>query len=190
MRAPAGMPPSGNSKYVVIVIVLILATVALVAFKTCGGTPPPPPKPVSTFDAAPVSHEDDNVPLPPPPEQPVPDSGPGGRTVTIIDPCAPKTCSGTTTSDLETQVAYRAKQAHRCYDQALLQDSDLKGHVTLKVKIGFNGAMCSANVISNDMGTDSVANCVANTFRASKGFPKPLGNCVEMNVPISFISGK
>jgi hypothetical protein len=188
MRAPAGMPPSGNGKYVVLFVVLIVGIVALVAFKTCGGQPPPPPpKPLSLFDAAPLSHEDDNVPLPPPPEEPLPDAG-RGRMV-VIDPCGARTCTGTTTPDLETQIAYRAKQAHRCYDQALAQDGDLQGHVTLHVKIGSNGTVCAANVIANDMGVDTVASCVSRVFASSRSFPAPKGNCAEVNVPISFVKG-
>jgi hypothetical protein len=191
MRAPAGLPPSGNSKYIAIVAVLVLGTIGVVAFKTCSGGGPvaSPVRPASTFDASPISHEDNSVPLPPPPDEPVPDAGPGVRVVTAFDPCAAKSCSGTTTQELETQIAYRAKQAHRCYDSALAQDSDLKGHVTLKVRIGSNGAVCAANVTGNDMGVDTVANCVANTFRTSRSFPQPKGNCAEVNVPISFVPG-
>ena len=191
MRAPAGLPPSGNTKYIAIVVVLLIGTAAVIALKTCGGSQPVagPVRPASTFDAAPISHEENSIPLPPPPDEPVPDAGPGVRLTTTYDPCAVKSCSGTTTNELETQIAYRAKQAHRCYDQALAQDNTLKGHVTLKVRIGSNGAVCAAAVTGNDMGVDSVANCVANTFRASRSFPPPKGNCAEVNVPISFVPG-
>jgi hypothetical protein len=191
-RAPAGLPPSGNTKYIAIAALLVAGTIAVILLKTCGNAPPPvagPVRPASTYDAAPISHEEDNIPLPPPLETAVADSGPGVRLTTTFDPCAVKSCSGTVTSELETQVAYRAKQAHRCYDTALAQDSTLKGHVTLKVRIGSNGSVCAAAVTGNDMGVDSVANCVAQTFRASRSFPPPKGNCAEMNVPISFVPG-
>jgi hypothetical protein len=191
MRAPAGLPPSGNTKYIAIVAVLVLGTGAVIALKTCGGNQPVagPVRPASTYDAAPISHEDDSVPLPPPPDQPMPDAGPGVRTVTTYDPCSVKTCTGTSTQELETQLGYRAHQAHRCYENALAQDATLKGHVTLKVRVASNGAVCAASVVANDMGIDSVANCVANTFRASRSFPPPKGNCVDANVPVSFIPG-
>jgi hypothetical protein len=191
MRAPAGLPPSGNTKYIVIFLALVGGTIAVVALKTCGGTPAVtgPVRPISSYDAAIISHEESNVPLPPPIEEPQPDAGPGVRLTTAFDPCAVKSCSGTTTSELETQIAYRAKQAHRCYDQALAQNSDLKGHITVKVRVGSNGAVCAANVTGNDMGTDQVANCVANTFRSSRSFPAPKGNCAEVNVPINFVPG-
>lgn len=194
MRAPAGLPPSGNTKYIVIFAALVVGIVAVVAVKTCGNAPPPVAgqvRPASTFDAAPVSHQEDNVPLPPPPDQPAPDAGPGTRVATTAyDPCSVKACSGSTTSELETQVALRAKQAHHCYENALSQDADLKGHVVLNVKIGANGSVCSANVKENDMGTDAVANCVANLFRSTRSLPPPKGSCVELNVPLNFVAGK
>ena len=192
MHAPAGLPPSGNTKFIAIALVLVAGIIGVIALKTCGGGTPPvagPVRPVSTFDAAPISHEDDNIPPPPPPDVPAADAGPGVRLTTTFDPCAIKSCSGTTTNELETQIAYRAKQAHRCYDTALAQDNTLKGHVTLKVRIGSNGAVCDAAVTGNDMGVDSVARCVAQTFRASRSFPPPKGNCTEVNVPISFVPG-
>ncbi len=189
MRAPAGLPPSGNTKYIAIFVVLVIGTIGVVALKTCGGPPPVagPVRPTSTFDAAPISHQEDNVPLPPPPDEPLPEAGPGVRTVAAFDPCTVKTCTGTVTPELETQIALRAKQAHRCYENALAQDTDLKGHVMLSVKIGSNGSICAATVKENDMGTDSVANCVANLFRNTRSLPAPKGNCAEANVPLSFV---
>jgi hypothetical protein len=188
--APAGLPPSGNSKYIIVVAVLVIGIAGLVAFKTCGPQPPASPqRPIAMYDAAPRSHDDDSVPLPPPIEEPVPDSGAPPRQVVGYDPCLAKSCSGTTTSELESALAYRAKQAHRCYDAALTQDSELKGRVSVRVRVASNGNVCTADVVGNDMGTDSVAKCVAATFRASRSFPIPKGNCVDVNVPMSFVPG-
>ena len=106
------------------------------------------------------------------------------------DPCAVKTCSGgKTTDELENALGFRAKQAHRCYDQALAQDSDLKGHVTVSVRVAQNGTLCAANISANDMGSDVVANCVANVFRSSRSFPPPKGGCVDAKIPINFVPG-
>jgi hypothetical protein len=162
---------------------------ALVAWKTCGNHQPTgQTPPISTFDAAPISHEESNLPPPPPVEEPVPDAG-GPRIITLADPCAVKTCTGSSTQELETALAFRAKQAHRCYDQALAQDTTLKGHVTIAVRVASNGRLCRSDVVDNDMGTNSVANCVAGTFARSGGFPSPKGQCVDVKVPISFVPG-
>ena len=190
MRAPAGLPPSGNTKYVIIAIVLVLGTGALV-LRQCSSSQPTAnnsPRPASTFDAAPISHDIDTLPPPPEPEEAVPEAG-VQRQQTAYDPCLAKTCSGSTSTELEQSIAFRAKTAHRCYDQALANDSDLKGHVQLKVKVGSNGTLCAANVSGNDTGMDGVANCVANTFRAARSFPPPKGGCVEIQVPINFVPG-
>ncbi len=190
MAPAAGLPPSGNGKYIVVVIGLVAAIAALLAWRSCGGQGGNPTPIVSKYDAAPTPHDDDNVPPPPPPDEPVADSGPQTRVNGTYDPCAVKSCSGgKTTDELENALAYRAKQAHRCYDQALAQDSDLKGHVSVTVRVGANGSLCSANISSNDMGSDIVANCVANVFRSSRSFPPPKGGCIDAKVPISFVPG-
>jgi hypothetical protein len=80
----------------------------------------------------------------------------------------------------------RAGQARRCYNQALSQDSTLKGHVSINVRIGPSGNLCSATVAANDMGTATVANCAANVFRTAAGYPSPRGGCVDANVPLNF----
>jgi outer membrane biosynthesis protein TonB len=192
-REPAGLPPSSpNKKYAIIVLLMLIGCVAVVVLKMRGATPPPAPvAPVSTFDAAPVSHSDDVVPPPPPSDEPsatasAPTAGPthGGT----YDAC-PKTCNGSASPELEQQLAFRARASHRCYDQALTQNGDLQGHLTVKVKVGTNGSVCGASIVSNDMGSDSVASCVANTFRSTAAFAAPKGGCVEVQVPISFSPG-
>ena len=192
-RAPAGLPPSGNAKYVVVVVVLIAGIVGLLMWKQCGSGNTDATRALNVYDAAPTPHEnpDDKLP-PPPPEEVVVDSGPAQKqTVNTAagDPCAVKTCNGSTTPDLESALAFRAKQAHRCYDQALAQDSTLKGRIGISVRVAFGGQVCKADIASNDMGSVQVAQCVANMFRQSGHFPPPKGGCVDATVPISFISG-
>jgi hypothetical protein len=96
-------------------------------------------------------------------------------------------CTGTAPPELGSVLQVRAAQARRCYNQALASDSSLKGHVTVEVRIGPGGNVCSANVASNDMGSATVANCAANIFRASGGYPPPRGGCVVATVPMSFV---
>ena len=192
-RAPAGVPPSGNGKYIAIVGLLVAGLVAVVALRFCGKNDQQvAPKPLSTIDAAPISHNnpDDNVPPPPPIETAQPDTGP--TKVTSMgggDVCAVKSCTGNASSDLEAALAFRAKQAHRCYDQALAQDNTLKGKIGITVRVASNGQVCRADVANNDMGSVQVAQCVANMFRQSGHFPAPKGGCVDAIVPISFVPG-
>ena len=187
--APAGVPPSGNAKYIVIVLLLFLGIGGLLIFKAGQKPPTEQPPIVSTYDAAPISHQEDFVPPPPPPEEAVPDSGQATRPMQAADPCNVKSCSGTVTPELENAIAFRAKQARRCYDAALAQDSELHGRVGLRLRVASNGSVCAADVATNDMGTDSVARCAAQTFRTARSLPSPKGNCVDLNVPLSFVPG-
>jgi hypothetical protein len=91
------------------------------------------------------------------------------------------------TPDLETALAFRAKQAHRCYDSALTQDQTLQGHVTINVRVAGNGQVCAASVAANDLSNPSVAGCIARMFGQSGHFPAPRGGCVDANVPISLM---
>ena len=101
--------------------------------------------------------------------------------------CDAKRCTGATTSDIETALAFRAKQSHRCYDNALGQDPTLRGKVSIAVRIGANGTGCSAGVASNELSSaPGVANCVVNYFRG-QAFPTPKGGCVDVNIPINFV---
>ena len=190
-------PPTGggNAKYAAVLVVLLGGIGAMLAWRTCRSTEVPTPV-VLTMDAAPpptLSHVEDDVP----PPQAMPDAGPDtgpiktttGGVGTVVNACGATKCNGTSTGDLESALAFRAKQAHRCYDSALANDSTLKGHVGISVRVANNGQVCSAGVASNDMGSASVAQCVANMFRQSGHFPPPVGGCVDATVPISFVPG-
>jgi outer membrane biosynthesis protein TonB len=89
--------------------------------------------------------------------------------------------------ELESALAFRAKTAHKCYDDALAQDSSLKGTVKINVRVAANGNVCSANVASSDLTNPSVANCIASRFRQAGHFPAPNGGCLDVNIPISLM---
>jgi len=190
LGAPAGLP-SSNAKYVVAAVVIIGIIVAAIAWKKCQAPDPPPPPPV--VDAGPPikptgRNPDDDVPLPPPVE----DAGntDAGKKITVVpglaSQCDAKKCGGASTSELETMLQFRVKQAHRCYDNALAQDPTLRGKVSIAIRVGANGQVCSAAVASNEMGSPNVANCVAGYFRGAN-FPPPKGGCADMNIPINFV---
>ena len=172
-------------------VVLLGAIGGAVAWKTCQQPPPPP---IVYIDAAPPPvpsgrNLDDEVPLPPPVE----DAGSedAGKKVTSVqgasnNQCDVKKCSGTNSSELETALQFRVRQAHRCYDNALAQDPTLRGKVTVAVRIGANGQVCSAGIAANEMSSQQVAQCVSGYFRGAN-FPAPKGGCVDVNIPINFV---
>lgn len=187
MGAPHGVP-SGNGKYVAIALLLLLMVGGLAYWQL---TKKPPEPVVVAFDAGPPvkptgRNPDDDVPPPPPIEDAGPEAGKKIVYVQMGNQCDAKKCTGANTEELSTALGFRAKQAHRCYDNALSQDPTLKGKISIAVRVGANGQVCSAAVASNDMGTPMVANCVAGYFRG-QNLPAPKGGCIDANVPINFV---
>jgi hypothetical protein len=187
---PPAVPQSGNGKYIAVVLLLLLGTGAIVwrNMSSKADAPAPlPPMPSLTASAAPTNPRLDDIPLPPPPEE-KPEAGPGPRIIYVnANAGCDGKCNGKGTNDLQGALQIRGAQARRCYNQALAQDSTLKGHVQIAVRISPNGNVCSANVSSNDMGSAAVANCAANIFRSAGSFPAPQGGCLDVSVPLSFV---
>ncbi len=172
-------------------MLLLAGAGGLFALKTCqkqpeGPAPVPSATVAQTASAVPENPKLDDVPPPPPPEE-KPEAGPTGPKIVYVQAggCDSK-CSGGLSPELEQALQVRGIQARRCYNSALAQDSSLKGHVAITVKVGASGNVCSANVTGNDMSSPNVANCAANIFRSSS-FPAPRGGCAEIAVPLSFI---
>lgn len=189
LRPPAGVP-SGNGKFIVLAVLLLGVIGAVIAWKSCQKPPEPivltppdagvPPKPSQAID--------DDIPPPPTIEDSGADAGKKQTTVVFTgNQCDAKKCAGATNSEIETALSFRAKQAHRCYDNALAQDPTLRGKVSIAVRIGSNGQACSAGVAANELASaPGVANCVAGYFRG-QSFPAPKGGCVDVNIPINFV---
>ena len=184
-------PAAGNVKYIAVVAVLVAGMIALLLFKACGDKPTSVaviPQ-AQTIPSTPTTGlRIDDIPLVPE----IPDAAePPKHTVTAnpMAGCDQKKCQGDVTPELESALAFRAKQAHRCYDSALAQDSTLAGKIRISVRVAANGNVCAAGIASNEMSNPNVGNCVANMFRSSGHFPAPRGGCLDANVPISFVPG-
>jgi hypothetical protein len=189
MKGPAGVPSSGNGKFIALAVLLLGVIGAVIAWKSC--QKPPEPIVIAPPDAGPPPRPSKNLDEDIPPPVAVEDAGPdAGKKVVVVftgNQCDVKKCGGSTSSEVETALAFRAKQAHRCYDNALAQDPTLRGKVSIAVRIGANGQACSAGVASNELASaPSVANCVAGYFRG-QAFPQPKGGCVDVNIPINFV---
>jgi hypothetical protein len=182
-------PVHGGPNYTVIIALLGVALIGLLLWRHFSADPPPVAIPTTpTATAPPPSPKEDDVPPPPPVEEAGPETGP---TRTTGNPnwasCDAKTCFGSVTGDLESALAFRAKTAHKCYDEALAQDSTLKGTVKISVRVAANGNLCAANVAASDLSNPGVAQCIANRFRQAGHFPAPSGGCLDVNVPISLM---
>jgi hypothetical protein len=190
-RPPAGVPTSsGNTKYAIVAVVLLIGIGIVLALRSFSSRPAPlPPLPsasVAQSAEPPPNPKLEDIPPPPPPQE-APEAGPAPRlAVSPNAGCDAKCSDRYSTPELAQALTVRAQQARRCYNQALAQDSTLQGHVSISVRVGPSGSICSVGVASNDMGTSAVANCAANIFRSSV-YPAPKGGCVEANVPLSFV---
>lgn len=193
MRPAQGVPSGGNGKFILLAVLLVGVIGAIIGWKTCQKPPEPA---VILADAGPpprpTKNPDDDIPPPPVIEDSGVDPDAGKKTPTNAtaftgSQCDVKKCTGSATPDIETALAFRAKQSHRCYDNALGQDPTLRGKISIAVRIGANGTACSAGVASNELASNpGVANCVVNNFRG-QAFPAPKGGCVDVNIPINFV---
>ena len=151
---------------------------------------PSPSASASAVVPALAPHEEP-IDIPPPPA--LPDATPDTGAPKVVptggggDGCAQTTCNGGTTSELSGALAFRAKTAHKCYDEALAQDPTLKGQVVIHVRVSYNGTVCAASVESSDVANPSVAACIANRFRQGARLPSPSGGCMEANVPVRLL---
>jgi hypothetical protein len=134
----------------------------------------------------------ESVDIPPPPV--IPDAAPSASVKVPVssggvggDGCGVTTCNGDTTVELSNSLAFRAKTAHKCYDEALAQDPTLKGTVVIHVRVSYNGTVCAASVESSDVANPSVAACIANKFRQGARLASPKGGCMEANVPVKLL---
>lgn len=192
-RPPSGIPESGgNAKYAIVAIVLLLGAGGIFAWRSLTNRneqPAPPVVPTASVAQSAAPTDDPKLDDIPPPPPAAPEAGPPKVKYVYVNGGG---CEGTcsekhATPELSQALQVRAMLARRCYNQALATDSSLRGHVTLAVRIGSGGNVCSATVASNDMGTPSVANCAANIFRNGGGYPAPRGGCVDAKVPLSFV---
>jgi hypothetical protein len=192
---PAGIPASGNQKYIGIAALLLLFGSCLAYWKFRGGDQVQTTTVVQTLPSslAPSvnSHRDDDD-IPPPPDPVAVSTGTAGQKVagpagTLSNGCEVRACKGTAGDDLVASLAQRGRQARRCYEKELNNDPKLSVRMTMQVRVGTNGGACSANVVDSD--NPGVAACVAGSYRTG-GFPPARGGCAEVNIPLKFVPGK
>jgi hypothetical protein len=184
--APAP-PKSGNAGFVVAALIMLLLIGGLIFWKMRGSeekpvatAPPPASTPEIKLEAPP--------PPPPPPPEAEEDAGkkPNGKKF-VGTPTGG--CAGPCTGDsalTRSGLSGKAGQARGGYERALRNNNTLSGRITMSVRVGPQGQVCSASVASNTLGDPGVASCVAQMFRSSS-FPPPQGGCMDAQVPMNFV---
>jgi hypothetical protein len=183
-------PPKhhGGGAFIGAVILMLLAMGGLLYWKFSGKGGPPTS--ASALATAPTTPHFDEAPPPPPPSEP--DAGkkdePAKKRLVASSGPSPCTaaCKGEVTPVLRAQLGSTAGSVRGCYERALRQNQMLQGKLVVAVKIGQHGQACGASLASDTLGDPAVASCVLQKFRSGT-FPAPVGGCVDVNVPISFM---
>lgn len=199
----ASMPPSSEQipgkasntgLYVAGIVILAALMAGLLYWKL---SPEPAPAPVARTAVPTESRPTEPPPLfappPPPPVEEVEDAGvdAGGKVASGQSPqgagkspCSGKCGDGETSPALDAAVLGLARSAQGCYNRAL-RTSEVSGKLTVSVQVASTGAVCSASILNDTMGSNEIASCVLGRFRG-KSLPPPKSGCVVVNVPINF----
>jgi hypothetical protein len=185
---------SGAPALIVASLAMSLAIGGLLWWKLGSAKPPAAASApaVATTVATPVLERPPPPPPPPPPpsvepEPPPPQAAQRVRAGALAAPGCAGRCTGTAGADLQSALRTKAGAARSCYERALRQNAMLQGRMTVAVRVGAQGRICGANLVSNDLGDSGVANCVAGVFR-SGSLPAPSGGCVDLQVPMNFVA--
>jgi hypothetical protein len=188
-------PSSGNHVFVVMTIVMLLATGGLILWKFVGSSST---EQIATATSAPGDYERRaENPLPPPPPPPPPELPSAAPTAGApVNPPAHSgkapcsgACNGEVTAALKSALAGRGGSGRRCYEKSLAQNALLRGRMTMHVRVGANGSVCSANVTNDELRDPGLSNCIIGVFRSSL-LPAPDKGCVEVDVPLNFVPNK
>jgi outer membrane biosynthesis protein TonB len=134
----------------------------------------------------------EHAPPPPPPAHAIPadavvPAGPAPSTAAAQrDPNCDEPCRGKETAELLSSLRAKAGQARSCYERALGNNGALAGKLEVALRVGANGAACSASIANDTLGDAAVKSCALARFRGGK-YPKPTGGCVDVSVPMNFM---
>jgi hypothetical protein len=198
----ASMPPSsqqipgksgGPGPYIAGMVVLAALMAGLLYWKLRPEPAAPPAAPTAApAETKPAEPPPLFAPPPPPPVDEVEDAGVDagkvasgqGPATTGKSPCSGKCGDGATSPALDSAVLGLARSAQGCYNRAL-RTSEVSGKLTVSVQVASNGAVCSASILNDTVGSGEIASCVLGRFRG-KSLPPPQSGCVVVNVPINF----
>ena len=182
-------PPKhhGGGAFIGAVILMLLAMGGLLYWKFSGKQGPPVSPSALT---APATPRFDEAPPPPPPTEPDAGKKEEPTKKRLVASSGPSPCSAVCKGDappaLRDYLRGAANSVRGCYERALRQNQMLQGKLVVAVKVGQHGQACGASLASDTLGDPAVASCVLQKFRSGT-FPAPIGGCVDVNVPISFM---
>ena len=186
---PSKSPSGTSGSYVWAAIVMLAVAGALVTWRMVHPSLPLPAP-------SPTVSEQPKISVPPPPPPPPPDEQPTA-TASAAAPAASKAiraasscggeCKGVVSSELRSYLSGRASQGRKCYERSLLQNASLKGRMKVQLRLSAQGQLCSASMASDELQDPGLNACILQMFRASV-YPAPGSGCVDVAVPLSFVS--
>jgi TonB family protein len=185
--------PQNTKGFVIAASVMLLLTVGLLYFKL-GGNKAPPPKPAPVASVKPPAPKRlEHAPPPPPPVLPeasAPEKAPQQkvqRTARAPSGGCSGTCEGKVTTVLQSALHAKGFQGRGCYERALRQNPMLEGRLSIRVRVGAQGQVCSASIAADSVGDPGVTACVLQLFRSAR-LPPPSMGCVDVQVPLNFVT--
>jgi hypothetical protein len=161
----------------------LISLAAISAGVACAGADVPASSsaPVTPIDVAPASSSAASAPAPALASASSPPAS-------AKDTCAAE-CRAQPSEALIEAIGLNARKAHRCYDQALVRDRALKGHVQIHLTVAADGHVCTATAEKalTDAPMSAVADCVAGFFRALTLAAPLEDGCSDLSLPIAFV---
>lgn len=187
-------PKSGSGGFIAVAAIMLLGMGALIYWKLSGKETPREPAAPTPSVAQKEPQLDLDLPPPPPPpaeKDAAADAEPGKEVVKrarVNTGCSGE-CDGKEAPQLRAVLSGKAAQARGCYERALRQNPTLEGRLAVAMRIGLQGQVCRASVISDGLGDPAVTTCVLQNLRGMV-YPAPKGGCVDVQLPMNFVSKK
>jgi hypothetical protein len=195
-QRPAGVPTGGGGKGLIVLGVLLLLVGGGLAFWKVQNQKEPEVPERTVVPAQEEEPKTEALAVPPPPPPPEEEESPLKTEVAPPKPGTAKVatgcsspCGGTETAALLSALSAKAGQARTCYNRALRVNAGLEGKIRMAVRVSPSGGVCSATVAEDSLHDAGVSSCVTQMFK-SASFPAPQSGCVDVNIPINFVSQK
>ena len=101
-------------------------------------------------------------------------------------PAARKTCNAPVSLELQQVLSARAAKSRFCYEQLLRDDPTRAGTALVAVRMSGQGNFEEVNLIKDEIGNPTFAQCILANFREPTGTLIE-GGCVEVNIPLRFV---
>jgi TonB family protein len=111
--------------------------------------------------------------------------GKAERKVGAVKAAAPEVDGSLDSNVIARYVRGRMRSIQDCYEKELKRDPSLAGKIEIEFTISESGDVEDASVVTNQMGSDAVGNCIISRVKRWR-FPKPDGGSVTVSYPFIF----